>query len=109
MAISISSQTLHVATTSALLEPRETNKNYCDWYFDSCFRFVGYETMREAEGAIQKFDGFDLGEGHRLKVALALSKQKPAFGDLRDMSSNCANRRIHEHIEIGRASCRERV
>lgn len=73
-------------------------------YFDSCFRFVGYDTVREAEAAIQKFDGFDLGQGHRLKVALALSKQKPDFGDLRDISSGGANRRIHEHIDDSAAS-----
>ena len=78
--------------------------NYSDWYFDSSFRFVGYETMREADSAIQKFDGSDLGEGHRLKVALALSKQKPAFGALRDRSSDCANKRIHEHIDDSAAS-----
>ena len=60
--------------------------------------------MREAEAAIQKFDGFDLGEGHRLKVALALSKQKPAFGDLRDISSDCANKRMDEHMDDSAAS-----
>lgn len=65
---------------------------------------MGYETVREAEAAIQKFDGFDLGQGYRLKVALALSKQKPAFGDLRDISSDGANRRIQEHIDDGAAS-----
>lgn len=65
---------------------------------------MGYDTVREAEAAIQKFDGFDLGQGHRLKVALALSKQKPDFGDLRDISSGGANRRIHEHIDDSAAS-----
>ena len=43
---------------------------------------MGFETVREAEAAIQKFDGFDLGKGDKLKVALALAKQKPTFGDL---------------------------
>ena len=73
-------------------------------YFDSHFRFVGYDTVREAEAAIQKFDGFDLGQGHRLKVALALSKQKPAFGDLRDISSDGANSRIRAQIADSIAS-----
>lgn len=40
---------------------------------------MGYQTVREAEAAIQKFDGFDLGQGVRLKVALALAKQKPVI------------------------------
>ena len=43
---------------------------------------MGYKTVSEAEAAIQKFDGMDLGEGVRLKVALALAKQKPTFTDL---------------------------
>ena len=38
------------------------------------FRFVGYNTVKEALSGIQKFDGFDLGEGMRLKVSLALAK-----------------------------------
>lgn len=42
---------------------------------------MGYETVREAEAAIQRFDGFDLGQGARLKVALALTKQKPNITD----------------------------
>ena len=46
------------------------------------FRFVGYNTVGEAESAIQKFDGLDVGQGSRLKVALALTKQKPTFTDL---------------------------
>lgn len=46
------------------------------------FRFVGYDTVAEAETAIQKFDGLDVGQGSRLKVALALTKQKPTFTDL---------------------------
>lgn len=48
---------------------------------------MGYETVREAEAAIQKFDGFDLGQGARLKVALALAKQKPSFGFLEEAES----------------------
>ncbi|XP_022805064.1 uncharacterized protein LOC111342268 isoform X2 [Stylophora pistillata] len=43
--------------------------------------FVSFNTVREAVAAIQMFDGLDLGHGNRLKVALALSKQKPAFTD----------------------------
>lgn len=61
-----------------------------------CFRFVGYETVREAEAAIQKFDGFDLGQGYRLKVALALSKQKPTFGDLEEKMSDGTSNRVQD-------------
>lgn len=42
---------------------------------------MGYSTLHEAETAIQKFDGLDVGQGSRLKVALALEKQKPTFSD----------------------------
>ena len=45
---------------------------------------MGYKTVSEAEAAIQKFDGLDLGQGVRLKVALALAKQKPTFTDLEE-------------------------
>ena len=60
---------------------------------------MGYETVREAEAAIQKFDGFDLGHGHRLKVALALSKQKPAFEDLEEKMSDGASNVIQDDID----------
>ena len=46
-----------------------------------CCRFVGFETIRKAETAIQKFDGFDLGQGVRLKVALAQTRKKPTLAD----------------------------
>ncbi|XP_074614107.1 tudor domain-containing 6-like isoform X2 [Acropora palmata] len=49
---------------------------------DTNIGFVGYNTVGEAETAIQKFDGLDVGQGSRLKVALALTKQKPTFTDL---------------------------
>lgn len=42
---------------------------------------MGYSTLHEAETAIQKFDGLDVGQGSQLKVALALAKQKPTFSD----------------------------
>ena len=50
---------------------------------------MGYQTVREAEAAIQKFDGFDLGQGVRLKVALALAKQKPVITDLEEKEPTC--------------------
>lgn len=61
-----------------------------------CFSFVGYETVREAETAIQKFDGFDLGQGCRLKVALALSKQKPTFIDVEEKMSDGTSNRVQD-------------
>lgn len=52
---------------------------------DSNIGFVGFETIRKAETAIQKFDGFDLGQGVRLKVALAQTRQKPTLADLDEL------------------------
>lgn len=65
---------------------------------------MGYKTVCEAEAAIQKYDGFDLGQGHRLKVALAMTKQKQSFGDFRDISSDGSNKGRQEHIDDGAAS-----
>ena len=66
-----------------------------------CFRFVGYETVCEAEAAIQKFDGFDLGQDHRLKVALALPKQKPVFANMEERVSDGASNIMQGHIDEG--------
>ncbi|XP_068709889.1 tudor domain-containing 6-like isoform X2 [Montipora foliosa] len=52
---------------------------------DTNIGFVGYSTVHEAETAIQKFDGLDVGQGNRLKVALALTKQKPVYVDHEEM------------------------
>lgn len=58
-----------------------------------------YKTVREAEAAIQIFDGLDLGQGNRLKVALALAKQKPAFTHLQERVSDGASDGTKEHTD----------
>lgn len=64
---------------------------------------MDYKTVHEAEAAIQKFDGFDLGQGYRLKVALALSKQKPAFVDVEEKISDGESYRIQDDADNGAA------
>ena len=49
-----------------------------------CFRFVGFETVCEAEAAIQKFNGFDLGKGVSLRVKLAIFKDKTVLEHMED-------------------------
>ncbi|XP_048585604.1 uncharacterized protein LOC116614675 isoform X2 [Nematostella vectensis] len=54
-----------------VVRPREADQQ-------TTFGFVGFSSYREAEHAIRKFDGFDLGQGLRLRVQL--SKKRKSDG-----------------------------
>lgn len=45
------------------------------------------------------FDGLDLGHGNRLKVALALSKQKPTFTDSMMRMGDGVIEKVEVHID----------
>lgn len=60
---------------------------------------MGFNTVRDAEAAIQMFDGLDLGHGNRLKVALALSKQKSAFTDSVEKKGDVVNDKDEVHTD----------
>lgn len=58
-----------------------------------CFRFIKYATLKEANSAIQKYDGFEIGCA---RLAIQFSNKRPKSDNVKNECSSEAERYGYE-------------